>query len=80
MAIVEVLVSLIPKARYEATFTVTDSETGAAVPGASVVCGALSGATGTDGTTTLGSFRAGVHDFTVAHADYEDFSGSFTAG
>lgn len=80
MAVVEVLVNMVPRARYEAAFTVKDGETGAPVSGATVSCEGLSGVTGGEGKVTLRPFRAGSHDFTVTAADYENYSGAFSAG
>lgn len=78
MVCVSVLVKLAGK-KYQADFTVED-EAAVKVGGAVVTVGTLTGTTSAAGLVSLSPFKKGTYQFTITHADYEDFSGSFVAG
>ncbi len=64
---------------YDATFTVTDKDSGAMLAGALVSVGALSGSTDDTGKVTLGPVTAGTYAYKVTLDGYDPLNGSFTA-
>jgi len=69
---------------WDAEFTVVESgaapDTDIPLAGAVVTVGSRQATTGADGKATLSPFKAGTYDFSVALADFDDYTGSFKAG
>lgn len=71
------------KKKFEAEFTITDSETQLGVPGflVTLTFGTVQASATTDasGICTIGPFKKGTYAYTAVHEDYEDISGTLTA-
>jgi hypothetical protein len=65
----------VPTKTGDIGFTVTDENSGAAVPGATVTMAGVSKTTDAAGIALSSQAPAGKHKFTVSHKDFEPFSG-----